>query len=192
MDTSRNSQRRSIRLKGYDYSKPGAYFITICTKDKIYILGNIEGEKVIYSPIGKIAEECWLNIPDHFPDIELDQWVIMPNHIHGIIFILDAGRGVQLNAPTTACSNDNPNSSLSVSTRFSKISPSKGSLPIIIRTYKAAVTRECRRIGQNDFRWQRGYYDRIIRNEKELDRIRRYIQENPLKWELDRYHPSNQ
>jgi REP element-mobilizing transposase RayT len=183
MGTSRNSQRRSVRLKGYNYSQPGAYFITICTKDKIRILGNVEGEKVIYSPIGKIAEECWLNIPNHFPDIELDQWIIMPNHIHGIIFILDAGRGVQLNAPTvpSTSSNVNPNPSLSSSNRFSKISPSKGSLAVIIRTYKAAVTRECRQIGQNDFGWQRGYYDRIIRSKKELDHIRRYIEENPLK-----------
>jgi putative transposase len=184
MDTSRNSQRRSIRLKGYDYSQPGGYFVTICTRDRMLFFDN--------KNILKIAETCWLEIPDHFPNVELDQWVIMPNHIHGIIFILDAGRGVQLNAPTTASSNDNPNLPLSVSTRFSKISPSKGSLAIIIRTYKAAVTRECRRIGQNDFRWQRGYYDRIIRNEKELDRMRYYIEENPLKWELDRYHPLNQ
>jgi len=87
MSHSSESQRRSTRLEGYDYSRPGGYFVTICTKDKIQLLAELEAEKVILSPIGKIVERCWLGIPDHFPNAELDEWVIMPNHIHGIILI---------------------------------------------------------------------------------------------------------
>jgi putative transposase len=186
MGTSRNLQRRSIRLKGYDYSQPGAYFITICTKDKIRILGNIEGERVIYSQIGKIAEECWLNIPDHFPNVKLDQWIIMPNHIHGIIFIHDSRRGEafvedhnQMKPPTA---NASP-------VRHPKGTTPK-SLSAIIQNFKSVSTRRVNKLQVTPRKslWQRGYYDRIIRNEMELDHIRRYIQENPLKWDLDPCH----
>jgi putative transposase len=89
MATSSKFQRRSIRLKSYDYSQPGGYFVTLCTKDKTHIFGLVEEESMILSTVGKIVEECWLNIPDHFPNMELDQWVIMPNHLQGIILIHD-------------------------------------------------------------------------------------------------------
>lgn len=180
----RDFHRQSIRLQGYDYSRPGGYFVTVCTRDQTTFFEN--------NHIHKIAESYWLAIPDHFPNVELDQWVIMPNHLHGILILHESRRGVQLNAPTTPSSmlHDKPKPSSHAGNKFSKISPPKGSLSIIVRTFKASVTRECRRIGQNEFGWQRGYHDRIIRIEEELDRIRRYIEENPVKWELDPYHPA--
>ena|SRR4030067_3229677 len=93
MSHSREVQRRSTRLEGYDYSQPGAYFVTVCTKNKTHILSNVEGERVILFPIGKMIEGCWLGIPDHFLNVELDKWIIMPNHFHGIIFLHDSRRG---------------------------------------------------------------------------------------------------
>jgi putative transposase len=98
--------RRSIRLKEYDYASPGWYFVTICTHQQNCLFGDIQNGKMVFSPIGKIAQEFWLEIPSHFKNIELDEFVIMPNHIHGVIIINDNGwdngkcRGVRSNAPT--------------------------------------------------------------------------------------------
>ena len=115
---------------------------------------------------GIIAQQCWKQIPRHFENVELDEFVVMPNHIHGIIILNDHGRDVQLNVPT-------------------RLSPKKGSLSVIIRTYKAAVTTECRRKGLSDFRWQSRFYEHIIRSDKDLDKIRDYISGNVLQWTFD-------
>jgi REP element-mobilizing transposase RayT len=171
--------RRSTRLPGYDYAQPGGYFVTICTRDRILFFDD--------KPIREIVESCWSQIPDHFPNVELDQWVIMPNHIHGIILIHDPRRGEAF-----------PDIPFKMKTNAGNASPvrhPKGTTPrslnAIIQNFKSVSTRKI-----NHFRntpgqslWQRGFYDRIIRNEKELDRIRKYISDNPLKWELDPYHP---
>ncbi len=120
--------RKTIRLKEYDYAQPGEYFITICTYEKEDTFGEIIADEMRLSQEGRIAQQCWRQIPSHFEDAELDEFVVMPNHIHGIIILNDHGRDVQLNVPT-------------------RLSPKKGSLSVIIRTYKAAVTTECRRKG---------------------------------------------
>ena len=115
------------------------------------------------------------------PGVALDEWVVMPNHVHGIL-VVKASRGVQLNAPTTPDSwrdQDNP---------FSVMSPRPGTIGVVIRTYKAAVTARCRK-ADFDFQWQRNYYDRIVRNEGDLRRIREYIRTNPQSWLADEYHP---
>ena len=164
-------KRRSLRLKHYDYASEGAYFVTICTKDRTLFFERDE--------IRSIAERCWVEIPDHFPNVELDTWVVMPNHIHGIIVI--AKKGVQLNAPTTRGDTDGA---------FSAMSPPRHTLAVVVRTYKAAVTTFCRRSGIDEFGWQRSYYDRVIRNLHELDRARRYISNNPLQWDLDEHNPN--
>ena len=153
--------RRSIRLRGYDYAQPGAYFVTICTRNKELFFED-DGIRII-------AERCWLAIPKHFPYVQLDAWVVMPNHVHGVLWIVR--RGVQLNAPTRG------------------ISPRRGTLSVVVRTYKAAVTTQCRRDGYGYFGWQRNYYEHIVRNEEELNRIREYIFNNPLRWHLDRENP---
>ena len=167
--------RHSIRLKGYDYSQAGAYFVTICTRGNMLFLEN----KVIRT----IAEQCWLEIHDHFPPVELGEWVIMPNHLHGILVIvgsdrsdvttLTSRRGVQLNAPTK-----------------SAISPCRNTLSVMIRTYKTVVTTLCRRAGYDNFGWQRNYYEHIICHEDELNYIRQYIVDNPIKWDIDENNPN--
>lgn len=174
--------RRSIRLKGYDYSQSGAYFLTIRTKKVESFFGNVVHGEMRLSPIGKTAEHFWLEIPEHFPYAELDEFKVMPNHVHGIILIWGdenqkaaIGRGVQLNTPTK--------------NYFSSISPKKKTLSVIVRTYKAAVTTWCRMNGFKNFKWQQNYFEHIIRNEKSLNRIRAYIATNVQRWELDRENP---
>lgn len=177
-------RRNSIRLDGYDYSQPGAYFVTMCTQNKELFFED--------SCLSKIAEECWLEIPKHFANVDTDVYVVMPNHLHGIIWISNESRtGVQLNAPTRSSPKFRGNfQDESKEKRFSRISPKRGTRGIVIRTFIGAVTRRAHTLDLDDFNWQRGSYDRIIRNREELDRIRNYINENPLKWELDEYHPS--
>lgn len=174
--------RRSIRLKGYDYSQAGAYFVTIRTGQGECVLGNVVHGETKCSPIGKIAERFWHEIPEHFPYIELDEFKVMPNHVHGIILIWGdenqkaaIRRVVQLNDPTR--------------NYFSMISPKKKTLSVIVRTYKGAVTTRCRTNAFKNFKWQQNYYEHIIRNERSLNRIRAYIATNPQRWELDRENP---
>jgi putative transposase len=198
--------RRSIRLKEYDYTSPGWYYVTICTHQQACLFGDIKNGRMVLSPIGKIARKYWLEIPDHFKYVELDEFVIMPNHVHGIIIINnhagndgrgandnhsdhdicigdDHRRGVRSNAPTN--NNKNPYN------YFAQISPQSGTLGVIIRSYKTSVTRWCRKNVNDPFKWQRNFYEHIIRNERELYEIRKYIRNNPAKWELDNEHPDN-
>lgn len=176
-------RRHSIRLKGYDYSQEGAYFVTICTRSKELFFED--------KTLSRIVEDCWKDIPNHFPEVDIDTYVVMTNHFHGIIWISnDQRRGVQLNAPTESSPEIRGNEQNGARKQFSRISPKQGSLGVVVRTFKGAVTQRIHTGVSHDFGWQRGYYDRIIRNRLELDRIRRYISENPLKWELDEYHPS--
>ena len=172
MSINPDRQRRpSLRLKGYDYSRAGAYFVTLCAMNRelFFLDENTRG----------IAEQCWREIPSHFPAVQLDEWVVMPNHLHGIV-VLDLRRGVPWNAPTKS-KHANP---------FSAISPRPRTLSVIIRAYKASVTLRCRRLGVPAFGWQRSYHERIIRDEYELNRIRRYIAENPSKWKNDPHNPA--
>ena len=172
----RKHHRRSIRLKGYDYAWEGAYFVTISTQGRLPFFED--------DTIRATAESCWVDLPHHFPMVELNKWVVMSNHVHGIIFIV--GRGVQLNAskyahtdaPTRLRNRDTSN-------LFSVMSPRRKTLAVVVRTYKAAVTTECRRAGYTQFGWQRNYFERIVRTEEELHRTRQYILDNPLQRELD-------
>lgn len=170
--------RRSIRLKEFDYTTPWWYYVTICTDGHKYSFGKIRNGKMELNLFGKIADECWRNISKHFQQVELDYYVIMPNHIHGIVII--NGRGTACRALTNANRDNTDNDEL-----FGK--PVKGSLPTIIRSYKSAVTKRINEIKKaaGGIVWQRNYYEHVIRNEKELYNIRRYIEQNPLKWDLD-------
>jgi len=167
-------QRKAIRLKGFDYSKPGAYFVTICSSEKKVEFGQTVEGKMRLNEIGEIVQECWRNIPKHFPSVLVDEFVVMPNHLHGVLFIEDDS-GTACRAPTAesfAC-------------------PTHLSLPTIIRSFKSAVTRaiNLRRKTRGRKMWQRGYYERVVRDEKELSKAREYIVNNPLKWELDKENP---
>jgi len=239
--------RRSVRLAGYDYAAPGAYFVTICTHRRQMFFDQLKSRH--------LAEACWRAIPEHTSHVELDDWVVMPNHIHGLIVIVDHGeannaenveeivadhrRGIQLNAPTTNTLDDLTTKALNISTSntlentddrgrgvqlnapttmtmnlstanttvdsaintlaqpryvdnpFSVMSPRRNTLSVIIRTYKAAVTTACRAAGRSEFAWQRGYYEHVVRNPRELRALRRYIRDNLLKWALDRDNPAN-
>ena len=177
--------RRSIRLKDYDYSQSGAYFVTICTKDKECYFGEIADGAIELSQAGKIANDCFLNVPKHNDNAETDTFIVMPNHIHAIIIMMNNCRGVACNALLeNAETKRGVIYNAPTNNYYSKITPHKYSLSIVIRSYKSAVTRLC---GQQNipFQWQRNYYERIIRNESELSKIREYIISNPLNWEQD-------
>jgi len=168
--------RRSIRLKGYDYSLSGAYFVTVCSyrKERIF-------EDII---VASIIKEQWQNLPRKFSCIELDEFVIMPNHIHFILWIKDVGA-------TLAVAPNNETTSKRAGT---SPAPTIGN---IVGASKSMVSTEYLKwINQNNAErsailWQRNYYEHIIRNEESLNRIRNYIINNPLKWEEDIENPLN-
>ncbi|NOX38685.1 MAG: hypothetical protein GXO78_14235 [Calditrichaeota bacterium] len=167
--------RRSIRLKGYDYSQPGAYFITICTHDRQWLFGHIVNGKMKLNALGKIAHQCWLAIPDHFPRTRLDEFVIMPNHVHGIIWIVDDPNRENVVVKNVGAKNVSP-------LRPRGTSRTIGS---IVRGFKIGVTKWARQHTNVYHVWQRNYYEHIIRNDNELNRIREYIINNPLIWARD-------
>lgn len=155
--------RRSIRLQGYDYTQGGAYFVTICTKNRACLLGRVVDGKIAMNDAGQMVQSVWDGLRERFPTVALDQFVVMPNHVHGILILV----GAQFIAPNT-------------------------SLGEIIRAFEAVATRQIRLAGLQEFRWQRNYYEHIIHDEKSLNRIREYIATNPLRWELDRENPQRQ
>lgn len=163
--------RKNIRLCGYDYSSAGCYFITICTKDRECFFGNIKNEKFEYSSIGAIAYTFWNEIPKHFPQVQLGEFKIMPNHIHGIIEIVHP-------LPVGPRHGMAPQQN-----EFGKTIP--GSVSAIIGQYKSSVTRWC---NNNDFNfsWQTRFHDHIIRDDAEYDRIERYIADNVDNWDDDK------
>ena len=165
--------RRSIRLGGYDYAQPGAYFVTVCTHDHACLFGHVVNSEMHLNEAGEIAQRCWEDIPRHFPFAELDAFVTMPNHIHGIIVV--PGRGTACRAPTIE--------------QFAK--PSVGSIPTIVRSYKSSVTRyvNLARRAPGVPGWQRNYYEHVVRNEAELMTNREYIMANPLRWDDDDNNP---
>ena len=163
-------QRHSLRIKNYNYSLPGAYFITICTYREENILGYIIDGKIKLNVLGKINEREWLKTFQIRENIQSDKYIVMPNHFHGIIILTNNKKGVLQYAPTNI---------------FRSPSQTIGS---IVRGFKSAVTREIKRLDYPFLYsiWQRNYYEHIIRNERELNRIREYIQNNPLRWQFDR------
>jgi putative transposase len=168
--------RRSIRLKGYDYSQSGAYFVTICTKSR-----ELYFEK--YRGLQEIVRQQWEELPQRFPDLTSDEFIIMPNHIHGII-IVGAGLAPALSHRATA----------RVAPTFSvgRPAPTVGE---IVGTFKSLCIHDWltyireKKIDAVGKFWQRNYYDHIIRNEDELNKVREYIQTNPLRWHLDKENP---
>ena len=168
----------STRLQEYDYSSPGAYFITICTKNRECFLGEIADRQMLPNNFGKIVLDCWHDLPNHYANIILDAFVIMPNHMHGIIFINSVETGFK---PVSTCTDTtNPDKH------------NNHGLPEFVRALK---TFSSRRI--NTYRhspdcqvWQSRFHDHIIRNENELRKIREYIVSNSLNWETDENYMS--
>ncbi len=167
--------RRSIRLPGFDYSQPGSYFLTSCSTERKCNFAHSENSQLRETVLGQLVRTCWLEIPQHFPSVETDAFVIMPNHFHGILNIKKHFR-----------SNDDPR-------REAFSSPTFASIPTIVRAFKAGVTRLARQRAQSPGGaiWQRDYFERVIRDGKEYADILRYIMENPLRWESDENYPTS-
>jgi len=157
--------RRSIRLQGYDYSRPGTYFITICTHDQEYLFGNIIDDVMHLNDMGQVIAESWEWLADQYGHISLGEWVIMPNHLHGLIVITDDYRGGSRTAPTGKCK------------------------PVgqLIGAFKTVSTKRINEMRQTPGAklWQRNFWEHIVRDESEWHRIRQYIQNNPAQWRQD-------
>ncbi|MBN1595135.1 transposase [candidate division FCPU426 bacterium] len=183
-------QRRSIRLKGYDYSKAGAYVVTICTQNRECLFGNIEEGEMRLNDAGQMVQKVWDEIPVYYGSINIDEFVIMPNHIHGIIKIdgADPHKNI-VGAGPCACPIE------SKKTREGQpqgVAPTDLSLPDVVHRFKTMTTKKYTDgVKQHDWPsfsgrlWQRNYWEHIIRDEPELNRVREYITNNPGKWELD-------
>ena len=175
-------RHKSIRLKGYDYTQSGAYFVTICAQDKKNLFSQIVDGNVILNEFGKIIENEWVKTGQIRKNVIIDEYVIMPNHLHGIIIIKndhDDRNGTQRRVATANIES------------FGK--PVSGSLPTIVRGFKSTTTRqinELRNMPEMPL-WQRNYYEHVVRNDDDLNEIREYIINNPLKWDLDKENPSN-
>ncbi len=216
--------RQSTRLKGYDYSQVGLYFITLCCANRANIFGGIEMikehsipiAKMVLNNAGKIAEKCWVEIPVHFPNVVLHEYVIMPNHVHGIIEIvktknIDVKPGqckkgnarINKNKPTKDSSlekskdakcgtanNNKGNGDVVNNTEYIEskfVSPSK-TIGSMVRGFKIGVTKWMRQNTDIHDVWQRNYYDVIIRDELAYYRIAQYIRNNPAKWLDDKFY----
>ncbi len=168
MNTHRDTNqpaRRSIRLRGFDYAQQGAYFVTICTHQRACLFGEIADDEMRFNTTGSVAHGVWMGLPTHYPHVELDAFVVMPNHVHGIVVL---GSGIQ---PTPV-----------------KLE----SLSEIIRGFKTFSARQINRSRSRPGNrvWQRNYYDHVIRDEVGLDRIRQYIVDNPARWAEDPENPA--
>ena len=164
------SKRKRLRLKNYDYSQSGYYFITICTHDRRNLFGSIVDGRIKLNHYGKIVEQDLLKMPEQFMNVKLDKYVIMPNHLHCIIVILNSG-------------SDSP--AMLSKAEQSRLFPT---IPKIIGLFKSGTARKIRQLNRDIIVWQKSYYDRVIRNRSEYLKIWEYIDTNPLKWKLDKYY----
>lgn len=172
----------SLRYSGRDYSRPGKYFVTICTEGTKEWFGNVVNSKMHLSEIGQIASQIWYEIPVHHPFIGLDAFVVMPDHIHGIIVINRFIRTSIVGALHATPLPPHDTVHL-IDKTMSSISPKSGSLSVVVRSYKSAVTKHAHKIDSN-FSWQPGYYDTIICTTRQFSRIRKYILNNPQNRDL--------
>lgn len=185
--------RRSVRLRHYDYAQPGAYFVTICTHHRACLLGAVAAEAVRLSAAGRIVQAAWNDLPRHYPHVALDAFVVMPNHLHGIIQIIDLA--------VTDAHAVGADPRVRPVARHAAI-PNQGAhagapLPRIVQWWKTMTTnayiRGVRVQGWPRFDgrlWQRNYWERVLRDERELGLARDYILQNPLRWHLDRMPPA--
>ena len=169
----------STRLPDWDYAGAGWYFVTICTAARRCFFGDIADGEVRLSVVGDIVAEEWQKTERIRPNVQLDYWIIMPNHIHGILVIEDC--------KTQTMNIETPRRGVSTSTVRWK----PNSLGSIIGQFKSVCTKRIWRVGFRDFAWQPRFYDHVIRNEQSLQNLRKYIRDNPMKWALDEDNPHN-
>lgn len=208
--------RRSIRLKGYDYSSEGLYFITICCHNKVCLFGHVVNGAMVLNEYGQVAFNEWIKTPEIRPNVELGEFIVMPNHIHGIIRITrrgeshspniesntpdseshsSDGRGV-LNTPDFMGESNTPDfgddykmgESVSPQRYSPQLRGPSQTIGAIVRGYKSAVTKKLNALGVGRKVWQRDYYEHIIRNEQSYYNISKYIVNNPSKWSDDKFY----
>ncbi len=162
--------RRSIRLKGYDYAQAGAYFVTMCTQNRACLFGEVVDGQMRVNECGRVVADSWMWLSARYPHVDLDEWVVMPNHLHGIIILTGPdGRGGSRTAPTE---NRKP-------------------IGRLIGAFKTVSTKRLNTMHNSPGVpvWQRNYYEHIVRSEESLHQIRRYIVDNPARWNEDRENP---
>jgi putative transposase len=187
----------SARWQSWDYANPGMYFLTICTHDRLHFFGEIENGEMYLNGMGQIAYACWEEIPMHFPNMELGAFVVMPNHVHGIVIVNErvvksGGSGNAVTVETLHATSlrhderDERDEPKPKNEFMAAISPHAGSVSAAMRSYKSAVSRLIR-TQHADFAWQARFHDHVIRNSPEYERIERYILLNPEKWKEDKF-----
>ncbi len=189
-------RNESIRLQNWDYRWAGAYFITICTENREHYFGEIENGKMKLSHLGVIADIFWHEIPARKPFVKLGEYVIMPNHIHGILIIDDHDAQTDIVFPVGTLRATSPQEKSSLQENpiqkndtMSNISPKSNSISTLIRSYKSAVTKHGNRLGILNG-WQSRFYDYIIRDDAVFERISNYIKNNPVNWKEDKFFES--
>ncbi len=166
--------RKRNRLEGYDYSTPGYYFVTICSKEMLEYFGRVNNSKMKLNDAGQIVRKCWFDLPNHYKNCKLHTFIIMPNHIHGIIEIVGNGLKPFQNEQTTNIRNG--------------LKPFlTHGLSEIVRGFKTFSSKYINQQTKYKFTWQKSFYDHIIRNDNELNRISDYIEKNPQLWKQDEY-----
>ena len=174
--------RKNLRIPEFDYSQPGAYFVTIVAQDRKTLFGHIIDGEMILNDMGKMVEEVWIAIPKHFPNVELGEFVIMPNHIHGII-------SITVEATHAVAAQDETLVEATHASPLPRVSrgPLPGSIGAIIGSFKSAASKRFREIPNNPEKrlWQQNYYEHVIRNERDYQAIFDYIVANPMNWDKD-------
>ena len=188
-DDAPKPNRRSIRLPEYDYCLAGAYFVTLCAQDRACIFGEVVNSLVRLSLAGQVAQRAWTRLPEFFERVELDAFVVMPNHLHAVLWIVDPNDqpmfgSLEVNVETSDAEM------LSEPDEDDWHGTDSGSLSAIIQNFKSVTSRKIRALPKInkiniEHVWQRNYWERIIRNERELRAFRQYIRDNPAKWEFD-------
>jgi len=179
-----NPERKQLRLKKYDYTQEGAYYVTACTRNRECLFGDVRDGKMELNEYGKIVKKEWYKTGEIRKNIELDEFTVMPNHIHGVIIVAEEynnmgtcnvplRRAPQRNREKFGCSVSN-------------------SISTIIKLFKASTTKQINQTRNTSKKpiWQRGFYEHVVRDEEDLNRIREYVIYNPMKWEEDKYYPN--
>ena len=198
MTTINKCHRRSIRLTGYDYAQAGLYYITICTNKRECLFGDIIDGKMQLKAAGLMAESLWNELPTYYSNIELDAFIVMPNHVHGVIILNTVGAGPRA-CPGPVTDPFSVTDPISIQLPQSLGQPqgvAPTAVPDVVHRFKSLTTRRyadnVKSHGWPTFNqrlWQRNYYEHIIRDDDSLNRIRQYIEDNPARWAFDRENP---
>ena len=177
--------RKSIRLKEYDYAESGMYFFTVCCHDKKALLGHISEGEIELNRFGEIVHEVWLDLPKHYAQIKLDEFVVMPNHIHAVVVIDGEKVPYKRNITEQQHNVETWRAASLQSETMTNIANMQGWLSVVIGGLKSAITKYAHDNGI-PFAWQTRFYDRIVRSQDELNRIGEYIQSNVAQWSIDK------